>query len=309
MQGVIGDALAIQNSSLGHVNAAPDGDAPLSRSMRLAASGDVRHAAFIVQWRVDLKLIPGLLVLIALILGLVLAGFYFGQRRLIYYPDITRGDASIASTFELARPDGVRLHGWVDRPGQSRALLYFGGNAETLQQARTLLADCCPGWSAYFLPYRGYGGNGGEPSRDAILTDALAMYDTVASRHPGQPVAVIGRSLGSGVASWVASQRPTSKLVLVTPFDSLSNVAKAHYPWLPVDWLMHERYDSADWLRGRTPPTLVMRATDDEVIPAANTDALLRALPASTRVVDIKGDHNNLSAHPAYTKALREFLR
>lgn len=276
-----------------------------------AARGQRRYAAccFHLHGRVDLKLILGLGVLIALIIGAVLAGFYFGQRRLIYYPDMTRGDATIASTFDLVRPDGVHLRGWVDRPGQSRALLYFGGNAETLQQARALLAECCPGWTAYLVPYRGYGGSDGEPSRDAILTDALAVYDEVARRHSGQPVALVGRSLGSGVASWVASQRTATKLVLITPFDSLSHVAKSHYPWLPVNLLMRERYDSADWLRARTQPTLVIRATDDEVIPSKNTDALLLALPTSTRVVTIEGDHNNLSANPAYIEALRAFLR
>ena len=60
---------------------------------------------------------------------------------------------------------------------------------------------------------------------------------------------------------------------------------------------------------GHSQPTLVIRASDDDVIPAANTDALLRALPASTRVVEIEGDHNNLSARPEYEQALAEFLR
>ena len=256
-----------------------------------------------------LKLIAGLTLLVMLVIGLILAGFYIGQRRLIYFPDMTRADAAAPSNFELTRPDGVHLRGWVDRPGQPRALLYFGGNAETLQPARALLAECCPGWTAYLAPYRGYGGSDGAPSRDAILADALAMYDAAAARHPDQPIAVIGRSLGSGVASWVVSQRPVSKLVLITPFDSLSNVAKSHSPWLPVDWLMRERYDSADWLRGRTQPTLVIRASDDQVVPAANTDALLAALPTTTRVVQIEGDHNALSAQPAYVQALADFLR
>lgn len=256
-----------------------------------------------------MKAILSLLLLVSLAFGLVIAGFYFGQRRLIYYPAMTRGDAAVASTFELVRPDGVHLRGWVDRPDQARALLYFGGNAETLQQARGLLAECCPGWTAYFVPYRGYGGSDGTPSRDAILSDALAVYDGVARQHAGQPVAVIGRSLGSGVASWVTHHRSVDRLGLITPFDSLSKGAKSHYPWLPVEWLMRERYDSADWLSGRNLPTLVIRATDDEVIPAANTDALLRVLPSTTRVVEIEGNHNNLSADPAYSEALADFLR
>ena len=256
-----------------------------------------------------MKAIPTLLLLIVLVLGLVLAAFYFGQRRLVYFPDAARGDADVLSTFELMRPGNIQLRGWMDRPGQPRALLYFGGNGEALQGARKQLATCCPGWSAYFLPYRGYGGSDGSPLRDAILSDALTMHDEVAKRHHGQPVAVIGRSLGSGVAAWVASQRPVARLVLVTPFDSLGNVAKAHYPWLPVDALLTERYDSVDWLQGRSEPTLVIRATHDQVVPAANTDALLATLPATTRVVEIEGDHDSLSASPAYAQALADFLR
>lgn len=256
-----------------------------------------------------MKTILGVVLLAAGMLALVLAGFYFGQRRLVYFPDMTQGDAAVPASFELERPDGIRLRGWADRPGQPRALLYFGGNAETLQPARALLADCCPGWSVYAVPYRGYGGSNGEPGSDAIRSDALALYDEVAKRHPGHPVAVVGRSLGSGVAAWVAGRRPASKLVLVTPFDSLGNVAKAHYPWLPVELLMRERYDSAEWLRGKPGPTLVLRASDDRVVPAANTDALLAALPADTQVVEIEGDHDSLSADPAYRQALAAFLR
>ena len=256
-----------------------------------------------------MKVFLGLLLVVSLVLGAVLGGFYFGQRRLIYFPDFTRGDASVASTFVLQRPDNVALRGWVDRPARPRALLYFGGNAETLQPARALMAECCPRSTAYFVPYRGYGGSDGSPSRDAILADALAVYDEAAGRHSGQDIFVVGRSLGSGVASFVASQRPVAKLVLITPFDSLSNVAKSHYSWLPVSWLMRERYDSADWLRGRTQPTLVIRASNDRVVPAANTDALLAALPTTTRVLEIEGDHNDLSMQPAYHHALADFLR
>lgn len=256
-----------------------------------------------------LKTAIGMIVLLIGALALVLAGFYFGQRRLVYFPDVTRADAAVPASFVLERPGGIRLRGWADHPGQPRALIYFGGNAETLQPTRALLADCCAGWASYAVPYRGYGGSNGQPASDAILADALALYDEVAMRHPGQPIAVVGRSLGSGVAAWVASRRPVSKLVMVTPFDSLGKVAKTHYPWLPVGLLMRERYDSAEWLRGRSQPTLVIRAGHDQVVPRANTDALLAALPPDTQVVEVEGDHNTLSANADYARALAAFLR
>lgn len=241
--------------------------------------------------------------------ALLLAALYLGQRRLIYFPAMTQADADIPATLVLERPGGIQLRGWADRPGEPRALIYFGGNAESLQHVRGQLAACCPDWSAYFLPYRGYAGSDGEPAQAVILPDALALYDEVSARHPGQPIAVIGRSLGSDVAAWVASQRPVTRLVLITPFDSLGEVAKVHYPWLPVKWLLREHYDSAGWLQGRAEPTLVLRATDDHLVPAGNTDALVAALSPGTRVITLEGSHDGLSSQPAYTQALADFLR
>lgn len=249
--------------------------------------------------------------LLLLAFALLLAGLYIGQRRLVYFADATRTDAAIAPTFQLQRPDGAVLRGWVDRPGQPRALIYFGGNAETLQGTRSLLGDCCAGWSAYLLPYRGYGGSDGTPSSEAILADALALHDEVAKRHPGQPVALIGRSLGSGVAAHVAHQRDIDRLVLVTPYDRMRTVASLHYPWLPVGWLLRENYDSVDWLKDARTPILIVRAGNDRVVPAASTDALLHALPAATtrEIIIPDANHDSISTRSEYLEALSTFLR
>ena len=163
----------------------------------------------------------------------------------------------------------------------------------------------------YLVAYRGYGASDGAPTADALLADALALFDAVQARHPGQPVSVIGRSLGSGIASHLASQRPVDRLALITPFDSLARVAQAHYPWLPVRWLLRDGYPSADWLRGYRGQVLVLRAGHDEVIPAANTHALVATLPpASTRVVDIaEAGHNDIGMFPAFGEALAGFMR
>ena len=142
-----------------------------------------------------------------------------------------------------------------------------------------------------------------------MLGDALAFFDDVQARHPGQPVSAIGRSLGSGVASHVASRRPVDRLALVTPFDSLASVAQAHYPWLPVRWLLRERYPAGEELRGWRGPVLVLRAGRDEVVPAANTDALQRVLPQARVVAVDEAGHNDIQAFPAYAEALSAFMR
>jgi len=203
------------------------------------------------------------------------------------------------------------LRGWVVNPGKPSAIVYFGGNAEAVQANRDDFARWFPGRSVYLLAYRGYGASDGAPTAEVLLADALALFDEAQARHPGQPVSAVGRSLGSGIASHVASQRPVDRLALVTPFDSLANVAQAHYPWLPVRWLLRDGYPAAEWLQGFRGEVLVLRGARDEVIPAANTDALVATLPpASTRVVAIAGaGHNDIGAFPAFGDALAAFMR
>lgn len=232
---------------------------------------------------------------------------YAQQRRLIYYPQATRADPA-TTDWTLARPDAV-LRGWVVHPGRRDAVLYFGGNAEPVQANREDFAATLPGRSVYLPAYRGYGASEGTPSEAALLADALAAYDDVRARHPGGEVAVIGRSLGSGVATHVAVERPVSRLVLVTPFDSLAYVAQGHYPWAPVRWLLRDRYASAQRLPRYQGELLVLRAGRDAVVPPARTDALLQRYTGRARVVDFpSAGHDDLSADPRYWRAIGDFL-
>ena len=233
---------------------------------------------------------------------------HFKQRDLIYYPATTTVPAS-ATDFKLVR-EAVTLRGWRLNPGKDRALIYFGGNAERLEASREEFARLFPDRTIYLLSYRGYGASEGQPGEAALSGDALALYDDVRARHPQAPIAVIGRSLGSGVASYVAAQRPVEKLVLVTPFDSLADVAQAHYPMFPVRLLMRDRYRSTEYLPRYAGPLLVLRGGRDQVIPPANTDRLLAALTRKPQVIDFpEAGHNDISQDPTYAEALRDFLR
>lgn len=253
--------------------------------------------------------------LTALLLGALLIAWlalclflFVVQRKMIYFPDYTRTDA--ATTDYALERDGVVLRGWVVNPGQPSAILYFGGNAEMVQANRDEFARWFPGRTVYLLAYRGYGASDDVPAGPDLLEDALAFFDDVQARHPGQPVSAIGRSLGSGIASHVASQRPVDRLALVTPFDSLASVAAGHYPWLPARWLIRDPYPSTEYLRDYRSPVLVIRAGRDTVIPPAHTDALVAALPEPPRVVDIpSADHNDIGTYPAFGKALSDFMR
>jgi uncharacterized protein len=228
------------------------------------------------------------------------------QRSQIYFP-VPGSDAPGATPMRL-EPDGAVLRILtVIRPGP-RALLYFGGNAENVAANVGPFSARFPEHSLYFMNYRSYGGSTGQPSERALVADAVALYDARRPRHAD--VAVMGRSLGSGIAVQLASVRDVAKLALVTPFDSLVNVARAHYRFVPVGILMLDRYDSASRAGRIRVPTLVVRAGADEIIPRARTEALVAAFPPSqVRVVAIEGArHNELDLSGEYLDEVRRFL-
>lgn len=260
---------------------------------------------------------PRMLQSLAALAGVAAAGYlsicgwmYFKQRELMYFPQGTRLGVDMTD-YTIARGDIV-LRGWRLNAGREKALIYFGGNAERIENMRETLAQWFPDRTIYLLSYRGFGASDGAPEEAALVADGLAIFDQVAREHPGQPIAVIGRSLGSGVASFVAGKRPVQRLALVTPFDSLSETAQAHYRWLPTRWLVRDRYDSVANLRGYFGPILVVRATADDVIPPANTTRLIHSLqtrPQGVDVVQLKGaDHHNIALYPEYGQALKEFI-
>jgi uncharacterized protein len=239
-------------------------------------------------------------------LGLV-AWVYATQRAQIYFP--------VAETMHAgAQPqwiasEGERIKVWhVPRPGQ-RALIYFGGNAEDVAGNVSAFAAAFPGHSLFLVNYRGYGGSSGRPTESGLSADARAVFDHVRQSHPA--IAVIGRSLGSGVAVALASERPVERLVLVTAYDSLVNVAREYFGWLPVGLLLKDRYDSAGLARAVEAPVLVVIAAEDEIISRSRSEALANAFaPGQARVEIIEGaTHNSLDLATAYLAVIQDFLR
>jgi pimeloyl-ACP methyl ester carboxylesterase len=241
------------------------------------------------------------LAALAVIIYLVLcAALYFWQRSLLYFPHPPSGEPRM----ELA-VEGAKLRVLARPVPGAKALLYFGGNGEDVSHNLPGLTAAFPDHALYLMHYRGYGGSTGAPTEAALFADAQALFDKVRADH--QEVVVVGRSLGSGVATWLASRRPVSRLVLVTPYRSIEELAAGQFPWVPVRWLLQDKYESWRYAPQVSVPTLLIAAEHDDIVPRRSTDALLplfrpglatlRALPGT--------DHNNIHAHPAYYPLLR----
>lgn len=251
--------------------------------------------------RIAIALVAPIVLAYAGICGLL----YIAQGSVLYHPLPLLFEPQ-AQPLSIAGKTGP-LRGWVVNPGQADALLYFGGNGESVERDVDFFRELLPGRSVYLVPYRGYGPNAGAPSETGIEADALAVFDAVHARHA--KVAVMGRSLGSGVATYVAARRPVDRIALATPYDSILNVARERYGLFPVSLLLRDRYESWRNAQRIAAPALVLLASDDLAIPRPRSDALIANLRGPKRVVVVPhSDHNNLSNGALYSASLREFF-
>lgn len=250
-----------------------------------------------------MKLTVAAIATIALAYAGVCAFVFAIQRSLIYYPQTSSlGDRDTTVTLPVA---DARVVASVRARAGAKAVVYFGGNAEDVSANLPGMAAIFPDHALYLLHYPGYGGAPGRPSEAALVADALALFDQVAARHPR--VTVIGRSLGSGVAIQVASARPVERLVLVTPYDSLLEIATHRFPGIPIGWILRDKFESGRHAAKVTAPTLLIAAANDKVIPRASTDQLLGRFAGGIATLGTLAgaDHNFADSNPEYVRLLR----
>ena len=247
------------------------------------------------------------LLIVIRIVALVYLGLcgvlFFFQRSFIYFPQPGSGDGG-GTTIKL--PTATERVLVSTRPNEGpRALIYFGGNAEDVSLSLPSLSVGFPDSAIYLLHYRGYGGSSGRPSEKALFADALTLFDDVHVKHAD--VEIVGRSLGSGIAVYIASVRPVTRLVLVTPFDSLQELAAAQFPYLPVRWLLLDKFESWKYAPHVTAPTQIIAAEHDEIIPRASSVLLQSRFKgglASFQAVAGTG-HNTISESARYMPLLQ----
>lgn len=254
-------------------------------------------------------------VLVAGAVALPLA-MYFLQDRLIFHPqpvnDARR--AQIAAMFPAAKEifletdGGVRLHAWQFGSGPD-LVLYFGGNAEEVSGMLGEVEAGLPGTTWLLTDYRGYGASAGSPSETTLVADALLWYDHAVRELKPARVFAFGRSLGSGVAVALAARRTLGGVILVTPYDSLLAVAKRHYPFVPVQWLLKHRFDSIALAPGLEVPMLCLIAGDDELIPPAHAERLYEAWAGPKHKLLLAGaPHGDPDSAPEFWPAIRRFV-
>ena len=261
----------------------------------------------------------------ALVLGVIFlavtAVFWTQQRKLIYFPF---GDVPDPETIGLAggspvtfsTSDGLTLNGWfVTRIPRPRfTAIVFNGNAGN-RALRAPLADALArhGLAILLFDYRGFGGNPGSPTEAGLRADARAARDYVLARPDVDAARLVyfGESLGSAVAAELAVAHPPSALILRSPFTSLTDVGQVHYRFLPVRWLLRDRFATLDRMRAIRVPLLVIAGDRDRIVPVDQSRRLHDMANEPKSLLIVPGaDHNDntLLAGRAMIEGILEFL-
>lgn len=266
------------------------------------------------MWKTALMVCGGALALWA---G---AGFLLWrwQEKLIFFPrptppDVARDLADMEVS--VAAEDGVMLRGW-EHPGNAAAaesdcklMIYFGGNSEELSSH---LFDNGARFSfpQWYVNYRGFGGSGGAPSAAHLRADAVRVFDEAARRRQLAPeeICVMGRSLGSHMAAHVAARRAVKKLIMITPFDSVLNIARDRYPVFPVRKMLRHSFDTLAEVGSVSAPVLFLLAETDRVVPRARAENLIANWKTPHTALTIPGTTHNRMDTPVYWRAIADFL-
>lgn len=263
------------------------------------------------------------MVLLAGAVFLLFVGFiWWNQRSMIYLPtrELLPPDPDrLAGLQEVEFPtqDGLRLGGWFvpARGARSGAsFLVLNGNGGN-RSYRTPLAEALSGagHSVLLFDYRGYGGNPGSPTEAGLLADARAARRYLLSRNDAESDRLVyfGESLGAAVAITLAREHPPSALILRSPFTSLADVGRIHYPYLPVRLILADRFPSVEIIGELACPVMIVAGEADRIIPFEQSRRLFEAAPDPKRFLPIPGaDHNDLVmlAGESLLQAIAEFL-
>ena len=246
------------------------------------------------------------LTVIVLGAGLLLLVWVF-QRSLIYFPSREvpspeEMELTDVETVSLPTADGLSLAGWFlpsPAPAPSGTVIVFNGNAGNRAYRAPLAAGLVDrGYQVLLFDYRGYGGNEGAPSETGLLADARAARAYLVGRPDVDATRLIyfGESLGSGVAVALAAEHQPAALLLRSPFTSLADVGRFHYPFLPVRSLLRDRFASIDAIGRVASPVLVIAGDGDRIVPVDQSRRLFEAIRGPGALLIIEGaDHNDLA--------------
>jgi uncharacterized protein len=263
------------------------------------------------------------------IIGIVVAILYIGictllyvnQDDLLFHPqpktlvEVSKilEAAPEFDTLTFVMKDGNRTCGYISKDTIKEKLLlvlYFGGNAEEvshLSEYKTYF----PNTVMALINYRSFGLSQGVISEKNMFSDALEVYDKLIANPEidENNVIVIGRSIGTGVATYLSSQRKTNGTVLITPYENMIDVAFEKYPFVPISLLIKHRFESDTYAPNISSPMLALISANDQIIPKHHAYKLKEAWKGKTDALEVNEDHNSIMSSEEVWKKIEVFVR
>jgi pimeloyl-ACP methyl ester carboxylesterase len=205
--------------------------------------------------------------------------------------------------------DVVQFETATDRP--KGVVLYFHGNKENINHYESHSSDFTNnGYECWMVDYPGYGKSTGKITEEALKEQAQMLYRMAKAKFGQDSIVIYGKSLGTGIAAYLASKVESKMLVLETPYYNMESLAR-HYSWvLPVNWLLKVNFKTNEYISICNQPIVIFHGTNDGTVPYSNASRLKNDLKKGDRFVAIEnGTHNDLSTFKLYKDVLDSLLK
>jgi len=231
---------------------------------------------------------------------------YVKQRNYLYFETPISDHAFEEKIFIN---NGIEIKTTVLNQDNKNSIIYFGGNSEIAEYSAECFHQFFPDHTIYLVKYRGYSGTQGLATEKNLYSDALHIFDTIKPNY--KKISIIGRSLGSGIATYLASKREIQSLTLVTPFDSVQKVAQKKFPIYPMAILLKEKYNSIQRVKDIKAKTLIITAQYDKVVKHKHTKRLFDKFPSSQVILKMiqDTDHDSISSTKEYYVVIKSFIQ
>ena len=245
---------------------------------------------------------------------LICLAIFFFQEKILFYPEVLADDFAFNFPYPFTEryyeTDNARIHALHFTSTKHKGIIYYlHGNAGSLRNwgyvaKLFLLAD----YDVLMIDYRGYGKSTGTLSEAALLSDALSIYHSLTKEYDESLIHIYGRSIGSSMATYVASMGNPAACILEAPFYSMYDLANHHFPWL-IPWVIRYPLRTDKYIRNIKAPVYIFHGTGDEIIYYRSSEKLAQLLSPPSQFFPVKGGgHNNLKDYDEYTKKLSSLL-
>ena len=257
------------------------------------------------------------IIKISVLSYVVLVGImYVFQRKFIYFPSKVRptlgGFSEIYTEIQTQTKDQLMLTHWYAKQGRPYIVVLHGNAGNITNRAYRFQFLIDKGYSVLLVSYRGYGANPGQPTESDLISDSSLVLEWLLKQEgiSSKDVVLFGESLGSGVAIALAAQYPVKGLIFDGAHSSIAEVGQSAYPFIPVRWLLKDKWNSLSRIQKVKAPTLFIHSKKDSIVPFRYAQKLFQAAnePKKHIWLEHSGHNDNLEVE-SVRKSIFDFLR